>query len=129
MGIVKSIEFTNEDSGNGQETTPSIVGTWVYSYSDTWDNITSELGTDTETLYIQFGADGTILRVEIKKNSSVTVKRGSWKLINNYLTITLNGYSTAFDIIDIQSNSLVLSVLGMIVYYERVSDSEIEKYL
>lgn len=49
MNNVKSIDFTNDNSGSGQETTPSLVGTWdaVSSrfYNDNgWEEIEDETG-------------------------------------------------------------------------------------
>jgi hypothetical protein len=49
MNNVKSIEFTNDNSGSGQETTPSLVGTWDavssrFYNDDGWEEIEDETG-------------------------------------------------------------------------------------
>jgi hypothetical protein len=126
MGIVKSIEFTDEESGSNQETTPSIVGTWKLINADAIIQDINKL------LIYRFRDDGTFTRIIGKdENSSYKIENGSWKKNNTYLTIQRdNGGAATCTIVEFETNKLtLLDALGDLLYFERVSDSEIEKYL
>ena len=132
MGIVKSIEFTDEDSGNGQEAVPSIVGTWKITghYTDNEHYVENGgIFRFVDWGYLQFKADGHF--ISIKTESSPQVTKGTWQQVDNTLILQPEvGITNNILIIDLESDKLTIKyLLEVIVYLIRVPDSEIEKYL
>ena len=134
MNKVKSIDFTDDDSGNNQESTPSIVGTWKLM-SCSGEGLVENGGNWVVSFlfnYLQLKADGHFILVKAKNASSpIEISKGSWRRIENTLAIQPEpGVSQNYVIIEFESNKLsLLDGFKVIGHYERVSDSEIEKYL
>lgn len=129
MNKVKSIEFTDEDSGNGQETAPSIVGTWQAVYGEGWgkeSNLDGSLGV------LQINADGTYLLFS-DNGEEIKVEHGKWTMVDNhfYRHITEGKYKgTVWDysILKLTSETLQMNTLGVTGTYKRVSNSILDKY-
>lgn len=132
MGIVKSIEFTDEDSGNGQETAPSIVGTWKVIGHDTNNEKLVENGgviRAEDWGYLQFKADGHF--ISITKEASPKITKGTWQQVDNTLICQPEvGFTNNILIISLETDKLTIKYRFDIIFYLiRVPDSEIEKYL
>ena len=80
MNKVKSIEFTDEDSGNGQESTSLIVGTWQGVHGEGWG---MESHADGELPILQINADGTYLLLH-EDDDEIKVERGQWTMVDNH---------------------------------------------
>ena len=131
MGIVKSIEFTDEDSGNGQEASFSIIGTWKTVFAEGWGHSTYSDEDGVE--YMQFKADGSFVDVHDDEDG-IYIQHGTWSLTDNELILKfkdgdLAGSSFTYTILEKETNKLTVSLFGFTGYVIRVSDSEIEKYL
>ena len=132
MNKVKSIEFTDEDSGNGQETTPSIIGTWkVVGHDSNNEKLVENGGVirAEDWGYLQFKADGHL--ISIKKETSPKVTKGTWQLVDGTIICQPEvGITNNILIISLESDKLTIKYLFDIIFYLiRVPDSEIEKYL
>ena len=144
MNNVKSIEFTDEDSGNGsgnnQETTSSLIGTWkkIESGIDgASESVESIFGIKAKR-YFQFRADGSYIYFAVKEDDTVINReRGTWYLNNHNLITKIEeadeeryiGVTYTYAILYFESDMITLSYWGLTVNLEKVSDSEIEKYL
>lgn len=134
MNKVKSIDFTSDDPGNGsgnnQETTSSLIGTWKFTYYESWiDESLIDESSIPEALYFQFRADGSFTRIEETKDNTIEITNGTWELVNLYLTFRFEEKSLTFPVIEISSDMFSVSFLAQIAHYVRVPDSEIAKYL
>ena len=131
MGIVKSIEFTDEDSGNSEEAIFSIVGTWKTVFAEGWGHSTYSDEDGVE--YMQFKADGSFVNVQDDEDG-INIQHGTWTMTDNELILRfkdgkLAGSSFTYTILEKETNKLTVSLFGFTGYLIRVSDSEIEKYL
>ena len=131
MGIVKSIEFTSEDSGNGQESSSWIIGTWKTVFAEGWGH--SAYSDEDNVEYLQLKANGSFVNVK-KDEDSIKIQHGTWTLRDNELILRfkdgkLAGSSFVYTILEKETNKLTVSLFGATGYAIRVSDSEIEKYL
>lgn len=131
MGLVKSIEFIDKDSGNGQEANFSIVGTWKTVFTEGWGYQGDLNEGDTE--YIQLKADGSFVDVHDDEDG-IYIQHGTWTLTDNEIILRIKdgdlaGSSFTYTILEKETNKLTVSLFGFTGYLIRVSDSEIEKYL
>ena len=123
----------DEDEENGGSSPSSLVGTWQY-VSDTFPKDYEFIGSvESEALYLHLNQDGTYIRIEDLGNK-VEIERGTWKLVGNGLIITMPNeemgkVSVTYTVLELKSDSLVLSIVGITAYYKRVSDDVIKKYL
>ena len=129
MNKVKSIEFTDEDSGNGQESTSLIVGTWQGVHGEGWG---MESHADGELPILQINADGTYLLLH-EDDDEIKVERGQWTMVDNhfYRHITEGEYKgTVWDysILNLTSETLQINTLGITGTYKRVSNNILDKY-
>ena len=142
MNKVRSIDFSGEDSGNGLETAFSIIGTWkAIDWKGWWQGLSDDKISDNASIltYMQYKEDRTFTFIYMKyKDPNVLGKitKGTWELNNNYLTFTIlegkgAGSSTTWTITDIGQDQFTIkdALLGATGTLERISDSEIEKYL
>lgn len=105
-----------------------IVGTWK------WDSFGMD---ETEALfgeqYLQFNANGQYIEVGLDgfgSEGEVDIMRGQWRQSGNTITISGNGIpTTTTEITELTDTDLTLITLGISMSYQRVDDSEIEKYL
>lgn len=129
MNKVKSIEFTDEDSGNGQESTSLIVGTWQGVHGEGWG---MESHADGELPILQINSDGTYLLLH-EDDDEIKVEHGQWTMVDNhfYRHITEGKYKgTVWDysILKLTSETLQMNTLGVTGTYKRVSNSILDKY-
>lgn len=102
-----------------------IVGTWKEKSIDL-------LGI---THYLQLRADGTAVTINIIddswswSDSKIEVDYGKWSKKGDTLTIIDDDVTTKATIIKLTSKELGVSMWGLTTYYERVPDSEVDKYL
>jgi len=128
MGIVKSIEFTDEDSGSGQETSTSwLVGTWRK------DNHTGNGQNKDRKEFTQFKSNGTYINVKDWEDG-IYINYGIWTLTDSEIILTpkdspIADFPLHYQIIEKGENILVLSFWETTINLVKVSDSEIEKYL
>ena len=120
------VSCSDDDEAKGGD----IVGTWKEKSFDA-------IGI---TNYLQLRADGTAVSIGIyddewswvlDEDEKVVVDYGKWSKNGDNITFIDDeneGNSTA-TIVKLTSNELGLSVTGVTIYYNRVSDSEVDKYL
>ena len=120
------VSCSDDDEPKGGD----IVGTWK-------EKSFEAIGI---TNYLQLRADGTAVSIGIyddewswllDEDEKVVVDYGKWSKNGDNITFIDDeneGNSTA-TIVKLTSNELGLSVTGVTIYYNRVSDSEVDKYL
>ena len=117
----------SDDEEEGNHNSSSIVGTWQSSSAEGW---LFEDGDETgdEGDYIQFKKDGTFVHINFDESE---IESGEWKLNNERLVLHYNddGTTLVYDVVSVNKKKLVLAIIGLTIYFEKVSDSSIEKYL
>lgn len=103
-----------------------IVGTWK-------EKSIEAMGI---THYLQLRADGTAVTIGVFDDDiwswvedKVDIEYGKWSKSGDTLTIIDDEVTSNATIVKLTSKELGISALGFTTYYERVSDSEVEKYL
>ena len=130
MKTVKTIEFTDDESGNNpDDSSPSwLLGTWMVDYNTGYG-----YEEDRDDEYMRFKSDGTFVNV-IDDEDGVYIQHGTWKLTDNAIILRiidgdLAGSSFTYTVLEKTSDKLTISLLGITVYLIRSSDSAIDKYL
>lgn len=129
MNKVKSIDFTSDDSGNNQDATHLIVGTWLGVSGEGWG---MESHADGELPILQINDDGTYIFLD-KKNKDIKIERGRWTIENGNLVRHLiegefKGSAIEYSIVSLTAETLVIRILGVTGTYKRVSNSVLDKY-
>lgn len=131
--MVAALSFTacsSDDDDNSSGGYSEFVGTWSYQSSTGWtDEVDSFEPVD--FWYIQFKSDGTL--IEVQEDSSeaqgYAVEYGKWTVSNNKLTVQIVGITATYDVITKESNQMTLAIWGETLYFTKVNDSVIQKYL
>ena len=125
--MVAALSFTacgGDDDALGDS---SIYGTWKSVSAEGWlpqyDGLT----------YIQFKKDGTYIHISDGVDG-LEIEKGTWKVEGNGLIVNMpdekiGDFTVTFTIVELKSDRLGLSLIGLTGYYERVSDSVIQKYI
>ena len=129
--IVAALSFTacgDDDIGDDGISSSEIVGTWMGGDIEGWLLDFDDMIEFGEADYFQFKDDGTFVRIYVEENE---IEYGDWKLNNGNLIMHYkdDGMTITYDVISVNKKTLVLSILGLTFYLERVSDSVINKYL
>lgn len=126
--MVAALGFTacgGDDEGDDGISSSMIVGTWKPTNVEGWPNELLEKG---DGSIMQFKKDGSFIVVYLEDKE---IEKGDWILRNDKLTMHYknDGFTFVYDVIRGNKKELVLAILGMTLYLERISDSEINKYL
>ncbi len=125
--VTLSCVFTS--CGGDDDDEPSmgnVVGTWKNT-----GGLSHDMGI---TIYLQFKDNGKCTEVDIDEDG-IEVKKGSWEMEGNSLTMINHDQELGIDIPltskveKLTKSELVIIALGFKEEYKRVSDSEIDKYL
>lgn len=132
--MVAALSFTacssDDDDDNSSGGYSEFVGTWSYQSSTGWTDEV-DFFKPVDFWYIQFKSDGTL--IEVQEDSSeaqgYAVEYGKWTVSNNKLTVQIVGITATYDVITKESNQMTLAIWGETLYFTKVSDSVIQKYL
>jgi len=105
-----------------------LVGTWKTTEKEGWGQ---KLRT-TETDFLQLNPDWTYIRVE-EKDGEPYVTRGTWTITDNKFTLQKK-YGEEdilfnYEIIEMTSNKMKVSMLHITEFLEKVKDSAITKFI
>ena len=137
--MVAALSFTacgSDDDDEGEFSSSDIVGTWKGENIKGWildEELIGEYDEDEiMSVLLQFRSDGKCISVGTRENENENeVMYANWHL--NYGRLSLyfpdDGDTYVVDVISLNKKKLVISFLGVTFYYDRVPDSEINKYL
>lgn len=121
--VILSLSFSSCASSDANEdidySACPLLGTWEDAEN-----------TRTDFQYVQFNKQGEYFEVNSDESDGYYILKGYWTYKNNVVKVTIKGAGTfAADISNITKNSFTLDMLGFTIYYRRVDDSVINKYL
>ena len=132
--MIAALGFTacssDDDSEDGYNSS-SLVGTWELVSGEGWGLQSPDDG----VCLVQFKKDGTYILLNVYPDEEeTTIDRGTWKVVGNGLVITMEdedieNFTLTYEILELKSDKLVLTFIGLIGNYKRVSDSVMDKYL
>lgn len=106
-----------------------LIGTWKTTHVQGWGKSDNVVETD----YLQLNADGSYIQVE-KEDSVTYISKGTWTVSKNKFTLhkkdgELAGSSFDYEILELQSNKMKVSMWRVIMYMEKVQDSVIKQFI
>ena len=106
-----------------------LVGTWKTTRVEGWGEPANLVGIE----YLQLMADGNYIHVE-EKDGEPSVTRGTWTSSEKKFTLhkkdgELAGSSFDYEIIELNTNTMKVSMWRVIAYMEKVQDSVIRHYI
>lgn len=106
-----------------------LVGTWKTTRVQGWGKTDNVVETD----YLQLNADGSYIHVE-KEDSVTYVSKGTWTVSKDKFTLhqkdgEVAGSSFDYEILELQSNKMKVSMWRVTMYMEKVQDSVIKQFI
>lgn len=132
IGAVGLTSCSDDDAkeGGNVEIESGFVGTWSMVESEGWGDASYS------PEYVRFYSDGTYVDVQIgdDDDGGTYICRGDWRVSGSQLVMHeteggLQGVTYRYDIVSQEEDKIVLSMIGVTSYLERVPDSVIEEYL
>lgn len=130
IGLASCSDDEEVEEGGNVEIESDLVGTWSMVEAEGWGD------TSYSPEYVRFYSDGTYVDVQIGDDfdGGTYVCRGDWRVSGNQLIMHetegyLQGATYRYTIISQVEDKIVLNMIGVTSYLERVPDSTIDKYL
>ena len=127
-GVFKEIVEVNANGVPVMIDSP-LIGTWKTTRTEGWGESANHTGIE----YLQLMADGSYIHVE-EENGEPNVTRGTWTFTEKKFTLhkkdgELAGSSFDYEIIELNTNNMKVSMWHVIAYMEKVQDSVIKQYI
>ena len=130
VGLASCSDDEEVEEGGNVEVVSDIVGTWSMVESEGWGD------TSYSPEYARFYSDGTYVNVQIGDDldGGAYISRGDWRVSGSLLIMHetegyLQGVTYRYTIVSQEEDKIVLNMMGVTAYLERVPDSVIEEYL
>ena len=130
VGLASCSDDEEVEEGGNVEIESGFVGTWSMVESEGWGDASYS------PEYARFYSDGTYVDVQIgdDDDGGTYICRGDWRVSGSQLIMHetegyLQGVTYRYDIVSQEEDKIVLSMIGVTSYLERVPDSVIEEYL
>jgi hypothetical protein len=116
-------------NGNTLMANSPLIGTWKTTHVQGWGKTDNVVETD----YLQLNADGSYIHVE-KEDSVTYVSKGTWTVSKDKFTLhqkdgEVAGSSFDYEILELQSNKMKVSMWRVTMYMEKVQDNVIKQFI